>query len=164
MYRLLFKFYLLIIRCESLRWLPVRRWIVDRLLCRKHVGLKIHANVYIHGWWALTLGDRVTINHGCELVANGGLMIGDDVMVAHACSIITTEHGYSGSEPMRDQPISMHPVRIGNDVWVGARSIILGGTQLQNGTIVGAGSVVKGQFEPFSIIAGVPAKTIKERH
>lgn len=160
--RLLYKLYLLTMRGESMRWLPVRRWLLNRLLGRKHRGLEIHANVFIDGWWGLTLGDRVTINRGCTLLANGGLSIGDETMIAHGCSIITTQHGYDGFEPMRDQPVSFYPVKIGKDVWIGARAIILG--DLADGTIVGAGSVVTKAFgEPYTTLGGVPAKIIRHR-
>lgn len=160
--RLIYKLYLLVMRGESMRWLPVRRWLLDRLLGRTHRELEIHANVFIDGWWGLTLGDRVTINRDCTLLAGGGLAIGEETMIAHGCSIVTTQHGHEGSEPMRDQPVSLHPVAIGRDVWLGARVIVLGGADLADGTIAAAGAVVTRPFtEPYATIGGVPAKVIK---
>jgi chloramphenicol O-acetyltransferase type B len=55
------------------------------------------------------------------------------------------------------------PVSIGNDVWIGSRSIILDGIIIGNGCIVAANSVVTKDVEPYSIIGGVPAKLIKYR-
>ena len=52
---------------------------------------------------------------------------------------------------------------IGNDVWIGAQVIILNNVTIGNGSIIGAGSVVTKNVEPFSIVAGNPAKFIKER-
>jgi virginiamycin A acetyltransferase len=52
------------------------------------------------------------------------------------------------------------PVRIGNDVWIGARAIILEGINIGDGAIVGAGAVVTKDVEPYSIVAGCPAKPI----
>ena len=54
-------------------------------------------------------------------------------------------------------------VHIGNDVWIGFGSIIMGGVNVAAGTIVAAGSVVTHDTEPYSIYAGVPAKKIKNR-
>lgn len=55
------------------------------------------------------------------------------------------------------------PVTIGNDVWIGSRSIILDGVIIGNGCIIAANSVVTKNVEPYSIIGGVPAKFIKYR-
>lgn len=162
--RLLFKLYGLTMGGESLRWIPVRRWIFDRLLHRKHRGLAIHAHVYITGWWALQFGDHVTINRDCVLLAEGGLTIGDHSMIAHACSVVTGEHGTALGRPMSEQPVVHRPVRIGKDVWLGARVIVLGGSEIADGTVVAAGAVVKGRFaKPEWIIGGVPAKPIRRR-
>lgn len=147
-----------------MRWLPLRKWLLDRLLDRKHIGLEIHANVFIDGWWSLTLGDRVTINRGCTLLANGSLRIGDNTMIAHDCSIITTEHGQDMLTPMRDQPTAPCPVVIGSNVWLGAKAVVLGGSVIPDGSIVGAGSLVKGRFlEPDSVIVGNPARVKRRR-
>lgn len=55
------------------------------------------------------------------------------------------------------------PVKIGNDVWIGANVIVLDGVTIGNGAIVGSNSVVVKDVLPFSIVGGVPAKEIKKR-
>lgn len=54
-------------------------------------------------------------------------------------------------------------IEIGDDCWIGLNSIILSGSKIANGCVVGAGSVVRGSFEPYSIIIGNPAKCVKKR-
>lgn len=54
-------------------------------------------------------------------------------------------------------------VEIGNDVWIGDRSLILGGVKIGDGAIIGAGAVVVKDVAPFSIVGGVPAKEIRKR-
>jgi acetyltransferase-like isoleucine patch superfamily enzyme len=54
-------------------------------------------------------------------------------------------------------------VTIANDVWIGANCIILPGVNIGEGAVVAAGSVVTKNVEPFSIVAGIPAKFIKQR-
>jgi acetyltransferase-like isoleucine patch superfamily enzyme len=59
--------------------------------------------------------------------------------------------------------ISKGDVSIGNDVWVGARSMIMSGVNISDGAIIAAGSVVTKNIGPYEIVAGVPAKRIKSR-
>ena len=57
-----------------------------------------------------------------------------------------------------------HPItNIGNDVWIGCGAIILSGVTIGDGAIIGAGAVVTKDVEPYTIVAGVPAKVLKTR-
>jgi len=152
-------------RGESLNWLPVRSWILDRLLGRKHINLKIFPDVFIEGFEGLKIGDDVSINRGCNLSAAGGLTIGNHISIGHDTKILTTEHSFSDpAVPIRYQPVLEDPVSVGDNVWIGARVCILAGVKLAPGTIVGAGSVVKHSVDVENCtIAGVPAKVVKIR-
>ncbi|NAS11523.1 CatB-related O-acetyltransferase [Poritiphilus flavus] len=55
------------------------------------------------------------------------------------------------------------PVKIGNDVWIGANVVVLDGIEIGNGAIIGANSIVTKNVSPYSIVGGVPAKEIKKR-
>lgn len=59
--------------------------------------------------------------------------------------------------------VSVNPVVIGNDVWIGAHALILGGIKIGDGAIIGAGSVVTKDVDPYSIVAGSPARAIGQR-
>lgn len=91
--------------------------------------------------------------------------IGAYTMLANNVSIIGSDHNYkkpgvpiifSGREDLK-------PTIIGKDVWIGAFSIIKAGTNIGDGTIVAAGSVVTKDLEPYSIYGGIPAIKIKNR-
>lgn len=56
------------------------------------------------------------------------------------------------------------PVQIGNDVWIGTRALILGGVNIGDGAIIGAGAVVTRNVEPYSVVAGIPAKVLRKRY
>lgn len=86
-------------------------------------------------------------------------MMGPDVMV------YTQNHRTDRVDvPMIDQGNSeKREVIIGNDVWIGARSIIMPGVKIGEGSIIAAASVVTKDVMPYSVVGGVPAKLIKMR-
>src|ERR1041385_1660369 len=55
------------------------------------------------------------------------------------------------------------PIRIGNDVWIGARVVVLDGAEIGDGAIVAAGSVVAGKIPPYAVVGGIPARVIRYR-
>tara|TARA_R110002049_G_scaffold194948_1_gene364024 strand:- start:12904 stop:13416 length:513 start_codon:yes stop_codon:yes gene_type:complete len=128
-------------------------------------NLVVRADVYLSGYERLSIGDHLSINHGCFLSCEGGLEIGNHVAIGHGTSILTTEHGYTNTtEPIKYQPVSYKGVKIGNDVWIGANVTILAGVSIADGTVVAAGAVVARSIqEPNTIVGGVPAKFIKTR-
>ena len=64
---------------------------------------------------------------------------------------------------LKGHPASKGSVYIGNDVWIGYRSIIMSGVQIADGAVIGAGSVVSKNVGPYEIWAGNPARFIKKR-
>jgi maltose O-acetyltransferase len=113
----------------------------------------------------ISVGDNVYIGHHTEILANKkGVEIGNDVMIAQGVLIISYNHGYDKrSIPMNKQREATKKIVINNDVWIGARAIILPGVTINKGAIVGAGAVVTKDVEPYSIVGGNPAKIIKYR-
>lgn len=95
----------------------------------------------------------------------GKVIIGDNVMIAPDCVIYVRNHESSRLDiPMCKQgSTEERPVVIGNDVWIGGRVIILPGVKIGDGAIVGAGSVVTRDVSEYDIVAGNPARVIKNR-
>lgn len=85
-------------------------------------------------------------------------MMGPDV------AILTSTHNIDRTDiPMGYQGGRVAKVKIGNDVWIGMRSIILPGITIGNGVVIGAGAVVTKDVPDYAIVAGVPARIIKFR-
>jgi len=143
----------------------LRRYILAKLLNQELEDLIVRPWVYIYGYRKLSIGKNVSINHNCFLSCDGGLEIGDNVSIAHGTSILTTQHSYDDPViPIKEQTVKFLPVKIGDNVWIGAKVTILAGISIADGTIVGAGAVVtKSITEPDTIVAGVPARLIKKR-
>lgn len=107
----------------------------------------------------LSFGTQVDIGEFVVLRAAGGLTIGNRVLIA-AGAIITTS-GHPIALP-RYGVNELAPITIGDDVWIGAGALILPGVTVGHGSIIAAGAVVSKNVPPLSIVAGVPARVIKD--
>ncbi|MEM7766160.1 MAG: acyltransferase [Pseudomonadota bacterium] len=108
------------------------------------------------------IGDQVSLNSGCHLVASEAITIGDNVAVGEYVSIRDQEHRFTPATGVRRQGFSVAPVSIGDNVWIGRGAYIGPGSVIGAGSIIAANSVVRGQFPPGVLIAGAPAN-IKRR-
>lgn len=109
----------------------------------------------------ISIGDNSGMGEDSYIVCMDDVVIGRDVMMGPEVMILTGGHDYS-SPNMRfiDQKVTTAPVIIGDDVWIGARSIILPGVTIGSRSIIGAGSVVTKDVAPMTVAAGNPAKPI----
>lgn len=106
----------------------------------------------------LILGDQVDIGEFTHIRANGGLRIGSRVLIAANVTITTRAHPV---ELPRWGVTTDAPIEIGDDVWIGAGAVILPGVTIGSGSVVAAGAVVTASVDPFTVVAGVPARPIK---
>ena len=112
----------------------------------------------------LVIGNNVGIAQNCFIQVRGKVSIGNDVIFGPNVMIFSENHNFSDKTiPIVQQGETRLPVTIENNVWLGARSVILGGVTIGEGSIVAAGAVVNKDVPSFSIVAGVPAKIIKSR-
>lgn len=132
----------------------------------KHVGdnVSIQPDVYLFNVQELVLGDNVSIHPMTYIEAYGGVEIGNDVSIAHGVTIMAVTHDFDDINiPIKDQGITGKPIKIGDNVWVGAKATILGGNTIGDGAIIGAGAVVTKNVERNTVVVGVPARVVKER-
>lgn len=124
-------------------------------------------NVNIEKNATFSIRTEIGNNSGIGVNAHfyGKVIIGDNVMIAPDCVIYVRNHESSRLDiPMCKQgSTEERPVVIGNDVWIGGRVIILPGVKIGDGAIVGAGSVVTRDVSEYDIVAGNPARVIKNR-
>lgn len=107
------------------------------------------------------VGERNVINFGCLLDGRKfEIRIGDDVSIGPEAGILTLGH----DPQSRDFEDRGGEVVIENRAWIGYRAVVLPGVTIGEGAVVGAGSVVTKDVEPYAIVAGNPAKKIGERN
>lgn len=128
--------------------------------CGKYVNIEKGAEFTS----SIKIGDYSSIGEYAWLLSDG-ITIGNNVMMGPYCMIFTSDHETSNlSIPMCRQGFTkVEPVVIEDDVWIGARVIILKGVRIGKGSIIAAGSVVAKDVEPYTVVGGVPAKFIKKR-
>lgn len=121
-------------------------------------------NVILGGRGELRIGDRTAINEGCILTAMEAITIGSDVMLAPRVYVLDVDHKFDRRDvPISAQGYKIAPVTIGDGVWVGTGAVILRGVTIGEGAVVGANSVVTHDVPPYAIVAGVPARAVKQR-
>jgi acetyltransferase-like isoleucine patch superfamily enzyme len=110
----------------------------------------------------IQIGDEVGISGG-SIIALDRIVIGNRVLIGSNCLIADTDfHPLSKDNRVKHpRTIKGSPITIGDDVFIGTRSIILKGTRIGEGSIIGAGSVVTGDIPPNVIAAGNPAVVIR---
>ncbi len=108
----------------------------------------------------LEIGERVFINYGCSIAAARFVHIGSFCSIGTYVNILDTN--FHRLEPeMRDQRPEPEPVFLEDNVWLGARVIVLPGVRIGTGSAIGAGSVVTKDIPPRSLAVGMPARVIR---
>ena len=108
----------------------------------------------------ITVGDHFFANYDCVILDVCAVEIGDNVLLAPGVHIYTATH------PLDPQARKSHleygrPVRIGNNVWIGGRSVVCPGVTIGDHCVIGAGSVVTRDIPAGMVAVGSPARVIK---
>ena len=107
------------------------------------------------------IGDHTRI--GLHNTIIGPVTIGSHVNLAQGITVTALNHNFEDSDKRIDeQGVSTTPVTIEDDIWIGANAVILPGVTIGNHSVVAAGAVVTKNVPPHSLVAGVPAKIIKQ--
>lgn len=134
------------------------RQYINKSGAKINVGRKcsIHKNTKI--------GENSGVGYAC--VINNGVTIGKNVMMGPEVLIYTQNHNTGAVDvPMCKQGMrEMRPVIIEDDVWIGARAVILPGVTIGHGSVIGACAVVTKDVPPYSVYVGNPGRVVKTRN
>ena len=148
-------------------------------------GVRIGRATIVASGRGVELGDRVEIGDGAVLDAQTGriavgpgsaigpfvvvygegtVCMGSDVAIAAHSTVVAADHGFDDlGVPIRRQPSRAAGIRIEDDVWIAANSVVLDGVTIGVGSVVAAGAVATRSVEPYTVVAGVPARLIRHR-
>jgi acetyltransferase-like isoleucine patch superfamily enzyme len=136
-----------------------------RVVMRHVAGVALGRDVTVERGVALTtkggisIGDRTIIGGGSVLDGRGGLTMGRDVNVSPGVRLLTAEHDIAAA----DFAGVLRGVVVGDRSWLATGAIVLPGTTVGEGAVVGAGAVARGAVEPWSVMAGNPAIRVGDR-
>jgi acetyltransferase-like isoleucine patch superfamily enzyme len=150
------------------RW-PVHGNVLESL---REGRLQIGSNTLLEpGVWItapgkaqVKIGAGTFLNMGVMIAAERLVEIGDHCMLANGCFVTDASHRYD--DP--DKPItwqgfeSKGPTKIGDNCWFGANVVVTSGVRIGERCVIGANSVVTKDIEPFSVVAGAPARVLRK--
>jgi maltose O-acetyltransferase len=110
----------------------------------------------------VSIGSNLAINHEVFILGRSGITIGNDVILSTRCMLIDASLIPSTFARTDTRAYSDKPIAIEDGAWIGAGAIVLGGVTIGTRSIVAAGSVVTHDVPPFTVVAGNPAKPIKQ--
>lgn len=111
-----------------------------------------------------SIGNNSYIGTHARIYCDAEVVLGDNIRSGPDLIIYTADHVFKDKNKLIvDQGRSTAPVRIGNDVYIGARVTILPGVTIENGAVIGAGAIVTKDIPEYSIADGVPAKVVGKR-
>ena len=118
-------------------------------------GVMIYHPVVFYGAAALDIGANTSVAPFVHIWCGGRVVIGANCMIGSHVAISSLTHDYTHAK--MSGTIVAKPVRIEDDVWIGSHAVIMPGTTIGTGAVVGAGSVVTRDVPPYAIVYGVPA-------
>jgi acetyltransferase-like isoleucine patch superfamily enzyme len=113
----------------------------------------------------LRMGSNSNIGAYGYIGCSGFIEIGNNVMISPRVSLFAENHNFADTNvPMKEQGVTRQHIKIEDDCWIAANSIVLAGVTIGRGAIIAAGSVVTKDVPAYAIVAGNPAKIIKFRN
>ena len=138
----------------------------QQLILQKLLGEMGKDTIIVPPFWCdygyhITVGESFYANHNLIIQDGAGVRFGDNVFIGPNCCFTTAEHAIDPK--MRKAGVEIaKPIKIGNNVWIGAGCTILAGVEVGDNTVIGAGSVVTKSIPSNVVAVGIPCKVLRE--
>ena len=149
----------MLFRLTPRTFFAVRRGILRAFGARIGAKVNIYSSATIYMPWHLDVGDWTAIGEYAYIYNLGRITIGDHVTISQRAHLCAGTHDYT----RRDMPLLKPPIRVSNYAWICADAFVGPDVTVGEGAVVGARAVVTHDVEPWDVVAGNPARTIKRR-
>lgn len=134
-------------------------------LARKIIGITkgsflIEQPFFCDYGYNIEIGENFFANHNCTILDGAKVSFGDNVFIAPGCGFYTAGHPFNVEQRNSGLEYAL-PIKIGNNVWIGAQSVILPGVSVGDNSVIGAGSVVTKDIPANVVAAGNPCRVLK---
>ena len=128
-------------------------------------NVNIYPGVYLWGDGEIIIGDNVDIGIGTIIFSKKRVYIGNNTNIAGQCYIIDSNHSINKNQLIREQKLDYNEegLFIGDDVWIAAGCKIVKGAKINDGSVIGALSLVNSEIVSNGVAVGIPAKVVKNR-
>ncbi len=139
--------------------------------CGDNVTIGAGARIQPSGYYGTHIGQGLKIGNNSNIGTfsyigcSGYIEIGDNVIIGPRVSMIAENHNFQRVDiPIKEQGVTLNGITIEDNCWIGCNSVILAGVHIGTGSIIAAGAVVTKNVPPYSVVGGVPARSIKSRN
>ncbi|MGE5113155.1 MAG: sugar O-acetyltransferase [Acidobacteriaceae bacterium] len=139
----------------------VRQRILSELMGSVGPGTEIRPPLYCDYGYNIRIGARTFVNYGLVALDVATITIGEDVQIGPNVQLLTATHPVD-PESRRQKWEYARPIRIGNNVWIGAGAIVCPGVTIDENSVIGAGAVVVRNLPRNVVAAGNPARVIRQ--
>lgn len=135
--------------------------ILQKIFCKMGENVTVNTPFWCDYGYNTEVGDYFFANHNCQILDGGKVTFGNHVFIAPNCLFTTAEHALDVEQRNEGLEVAL-PITIGNNVWIGAGTTVLGGVTIGDNTVIGAGSVVTKDIPSGVIAVGVPCRVIRK--
>jgi len=142
---------------------PVHLKNIKRFKFAKNVRIFPHSRLEVYGNGTIEINENVSIGQNIHVTSAGKLIIKSGTLITANVCITNIDHEYEDIDvPVLSQSMKVTDTIIGENCFIGTGVMIQAGTRLGKHNIIGANSVVRGEFPDYCVIAGSPARIIKK--
>lgn len=135
--------------------------LIKRIVGKTGKSFVITAHFWCDYGYNIEIGENFYTNHNCVILDGAKVTFGDNVFIAPNCCFSTAGHPIDFLQ--RNEGLEFaYPIKVGNNVWIGAGVIVLPGVTIGDNSIIGAGSVVNKDIPANMIAVGNPCRVLRE--
>lgn len=132
-----------------------------RLTIGKLMKMRGGSKLRVRKGGVVSIGNHFSMGNHCMITAHESIVIGDEVQFGPNVYVYDHDHDYRAAGGLAANQFKTSPVEIGNNVWIGANTVILRGTKIGDNCVVGAGCVLKGNYRHDSLIIQKRETTVR---